>query len=83
MFRNRLEAPAVAQLSIPTSSALCDAELWMGVHPNGPSVLADTGESLAAHLAANPHLLGDQVNTTFSGQLPFLFKVLRSASLLK
>jgi mannose-6-phosphate isomerase len=50
----------------------------MGVHPNGPSVVAETGESLATLVAANPALLlGEAVNSRFSGQLPFLFKVLR------
>jgi mannose-6-phosphate isomerase len=50
----------------------------MGVHPNGPSVVAETGESLSALLAASPALLlGEAINTSFSGQLPFLFKVLR------
>jgi mannose-6-phosphate isomerase len=49
----------------------------MGVHPNGPSMIAETGESLASHLAANPDLLGHQVASSFNGQLPFLFKVLR------
>jgi mannose-6-phosphate isomerase len=52
-------------------------ELWMGVHPNGPSVLAETGQSLADHLAADPDLLGEPVKNMFNNQLPFLFKVLR------
>ena len=47
------------------------------MHPNGPSVLAETGESLSAHLTANPELLGEPVSTRFNSQLPFLFKVLR------
>ncbi|PNW87389.1 hypothetical protein CHLRE_02g147650v5 [Chlamydomonas reinhardtii] len=52
------------------------AELWMGAHPNGPSKVAATGESLASLLAAHPAaLLGARVAEHF-GQLPYLFKVL-------
>ncbi|KAG2437253.1 hypothetical protein HXX76_005916 [Chlamydomonas incerta] len=52
------------------------AELWMGAHPNCPSKVAATGESLASVLAAHPAaLLGARVAEHF-GQLPYLFKVL-------
>ena len=64
-------------ISIADSHLIFVLELWMGVHPNGPSVLAETGESLSAHLTANPELLGEPVSTRFNSQLPFLFKVLR------
>ncbi|CAD5229110.1 unnamed protein product [Bursaphelenchus okinawaensis] len=47
------------------------AELWMGVHPNGPSALED-GTSLADYLKSNPKTLGDHEK----GELQFLFKVL-------
>jgi len=52
------------------------AELWMGTHPSGPSLLADSKESLAALLASNPDNLGEKVVERFGPQLPFLFKVL-------
>ncbi|XP_023326981.1 mannose-6-phosphate isomerase [Eurytemora carolleeae] len=52
------------------------AELWMGVHPNGPSVIAETGETLAEYISKNPDCLGSKVSEKFQGQLPFLFKVL-------
>jgi len=52
------------------------AELWMGVHPNGPSVVAESGESLAEYIRKNPSCLGEKVGKQFSNQLPFLFKVL-------
>lgn len=50
----------------------------MGAHPNGPSKVAATGESLASLLAAHPAaLLGARVAEHF-GQLPYLFKVRES-----
>ncbi|KAI8870331.1 phosphomannose isomerase type I [Ramicandelaber brevisporus] len=59
------------------------AELWMGTHPNAPSVVADpvTGErtsvSLSALIAKDPQrLLGSEIASKFGGDLPFLFKVL-------
>ncbi len=48
----------------------------MGAHPNCPSKVAATGESLASVLAAHPAaLLGARVAEHFQGQLPYLFKV--------
>lgn len=52
------------------------AELWMGTHPNGPSRIASSGESLHEWIIQNPQALGDQVLNVFGVQLPFLFKVL-------
>ncbi|EGO01492.1 hypothetical protein SERLA73DRAFT_176798 [Serpula lacrymans var. lacrymans S7.3] len=55
------------------------AELWMGTHPKSPSRVAESGEILAAYLAAHPELIGDRVSKQFGikdGNLPFLFKVL-------
>ena len=52
----------------------------MGTHPKGPSTIAApdqySGQSLRHWLAANPWALGCDVETTFHGDLPFLFKVL-------
>ncbi len=51
------------------------AELWMGAHDRGPSVLAD-GRTLTDLVAENPAAaLGPEVAEIF-GELPFLFKVL-------
>jgi mannose-6-phosphate isomerase len=54
------------------------AELWMGVHPDGPS-LAESGGGkipLRALIDREPlRLLGEAVNAEFGG-LPFLFKIL-------
>lgn len=52
------------------------AELWMGTHPNGPSVILETGQPLSDYIAENPQCLGDEVRKTFGDELPFLFKVL-------
>lgn len=51
------------------------AELWMGTHPNGPSVMVDNGLLLVDWIQKNPRVLGTEVFERF-GQLPFLFKVL-------
>ncbi|XP_034935107.1 mannose-6-phosphate isomerase [Chelonus insularis] len=52
------------------------AELWMGTHLNGPSVLKNTGEHLHEYVGKNVTILGDKVRKTFGDSLPFLFKVL-------
>jgi mannose-6-phosphate isomerase len=54
------------------------AELWMGVHPGGPSEITDRGTrfSLKDLIDTDPRrYLGGEVYETF-GALPFLFKVL-------
>lgn len=52
------------------------AELWMGTHPNGPSHLSSSGESLHEWLLVYPQALGEGAIDKFGVQLPFLFKVL-------
>ncbi|VDN96476.1 unnamed protein product [Rodentolepis nana] len=53
------------------------AELWMGTHPSGPSVLwNDRSISLDAYIKDHPEYLGIPCVDTFGHQLPFLFKVL-------
>jgi mannose-6-phosphate isomerase len=55
------------------------AELWMGVHPQGPSTVElDTGERpLSEWIASDPQkILGPSVAARFDGKLPFLFKLL-------
>lgn len=52
------------------------AELWMGTHPSGPSMLSKTGETLHEWIQKNPHTLGVRAQELFGVQLPFLFKVL-------
>lgn len=58
------------------------AELWMGTHPNVPSIVVDgsknDGKTLREVVEANPDLVGQDLINKFGGnvQLPFLFKVL-------
>ncbi|KAI8927179.1 mannose-6-phosphate isomerase [Entophlyctis helioformis] len=50
------------------------AELWMGTHPNAPSVLVDSQTPLRDVLT--PSNLSPDLHKHYNGDLPFLFKVL-------
>ncbi|MDR2102221.1 MAG: mannose-6-phosphate isomerase, class I [Treponema sp.] len=65
-------------LGKPNTGGLPWAELWMGVHPGGPSVVKDGGETLAALIEQNPSYLGREILDEF-GALPYLFKLLAVA----
>lgn len=53
-----------------------EAELWIGAHEGGPSVLPD-GRRLDEAIAAEPvRFLGDRVHAEHGARLPFLMKVL-------
>nr|CAI5857580.1 unnamed protein product [Callosobruchus analis] len=52
------------------------AELWMGTHVNGPSLLRDNRKPLSAVIAEHPEYLGEKVVKQCNKELPFLFKVL-------
>ncbi|XP_076454112.1 mannose-6-phosphate isomerase-like [Babylonia areolata] len=55
------------------------AELWMGTHPNGPSMVMRPGQqdiALWEWVHENPDSLGSEVKNYFKNTLPFLFKVL-------
>ncbi|CAG8513333.1 6871_t:CDS:2 [Ambispora gerdemannii] len=54
------------------------AELWMGTHPNGPSLLVkDQTTSLKDVIAQNPYFyLSSKISQQYDNDLPFLFKVL-------
>jgi len=62
------------------------AELWMGVHPTGPSRVVESGEEgtepalLLSELIENDKaaFLGEEIARKY-GKLPFLFKVLAAA----
>jgi mannose-6-phosphate isomerase len=63
-------------LGLPSPADEPYAELWMGAHPDAPSVLAD-GTGLDAAITADPdRLLGPVVHERFGPRLPFLMKVL-------
>ncbi|HUG85901.1 MAG TPA: mannose-6-phosphate isomerase, class I, partial [Euzebya sp.] len=56
------------------------AELWIGAHPDSPSVLPD-GRSLDLAIAADGlSLLGPDVHDVFGLRLPFLTKVLAAST---
>ena len=66
----------VAALYAANQSAATDdapyAELWMGTHPSGPSVLAGSPTPLKAAIEAHPSLLlGDAVHARSVGPSPF------------
>ena len=52
------------------------AELWMGTHPNGPSKIAGSSETLDAYIKSHPEVLGNSCREKFGNNLPFLFKIL-------
>jgi mannose-6-phosphate isomerase len=55
------------------------AELWMGAHPKGPSMvrMGEKWVSLLELIKTNPKdILGKEVIKKFEGRLPYLFKVL-------
>jgi mannose-6-phosphate isomerase len=63
-------------LGEPSPAELPHAELWMGAHPDLPSVRAD-GVPLDKAIEAEPEqLLGAAVYERFGARLPFLLKVL-------
>lgn len=77
----------VAQLSqgatqAPISEQDPFAELWMGTHPSGPSVIKSTDEPLLTHLQKNEDSLGGEEKNKFGTDLPFLFKALSVAKAL-
>ncbi|MCZ2822306.1 mannose-6-phosphate isomerase, class I [Modestobacter sp. VKM Ac-2977] len=63
-------------LGLPSPADQPYAELWMGAHPDAPSVLSD-GRTLTEAITADPAgLLGPMVRERFGDRLPFLMKVL-------
>ncbi|QDY88942.1 mannose-6-phosphate isomerase, class I [Arthrobacter sp. UKPF54-2] len=70
---------AIAGLLGRPASGGPEAELWIGAHPDSPSVAADGGDRLAldALIAGDPeHHLGGESVAEFGPRLPFLLKVL-------
>lgn len=53
------------------------AELWVGAHPDDPSRIAGTADTLLTHIDADlDSTLGDAVLDTLGARLPFLLKLL-------
>ncbi|MES1173021.1 MAG: mannose-6-phosphate isomerase, class I [Myxococcales bacterium] len=64
-------------LGRPSPSVKPEAELWMGAHPNAPSLVLPSGESLATLIEREPaRLLGAANEARFGARLPYLLKVL-------
>jgi mannose-6-phosphate isomerase len=56
------------------------AELWLGAHPDSPSLLPD-GTALDEAIASDPtNLVGPEVQAQFGPRLPYLLKVLSAAA---
>eukprot|EP00227_Mantoniella_beaufortii_P022101 CAMPEP_0197580346 /NCGR_PEP_ID=MMETSP1326-20131121/4164_1 /TAXON_ID=1155430 /ORGANISM="Genus nov. species nov., Strain RCC2288" /LENGTH=135 /DNA_ID=CAMNT_0043144067 /DNA_START=303 /DNA_END=707 /DNA_ORIENTATION=- len=74
------EVSSLGELNTGTASDATKpyAELWMGTHPSGPSVVAATGVGLKETIAADAVAhLGAATLERFGGtDLPFLTKVL-------
>ena len=63
-------------LGEPTPAERPHAEMWVGAHPGGPSLLTD-GRPLDKAIAEEPEaMLGTAVLERFGPRLPFLLKVL-------
>nr|XP_021195436.2 mannose-6-phosphate isomerase [Helicoverpa armigera] len=52
------------------------AELWMGTHPNGPSMIIERGVLLSEYIKDNLDAIGPEVRKKFGVTVPFLFKIL-------
>jgi mannose-6-phosphate isomerase len=74
---------AIAELlGIANPSKTPQAELWMGAHPKGPSLVEvnQNWTSLPDLIEENPEaVLGQRIAKKFAGKLPYLFKVLAAA----
>lgn len=72
-------ATAIAELLGTTPSGAPEAELWMGAHPDSPSVALtpDGPVALDELISAHPHsMLGEDALAAFGARLPFLAKLL-------
>ncbi|PYI68413.1 mannose-6-phosphate isomerase, class I [Arthrobacter livingstonensis] len=78
-------ATAIAELLGRDPSGGPEAELWMGAHPDSPS-LADTPDgsvALDALIAAHPGaMLGSDAMAAFGARLPFMAKLLAAGQAL-
>lgn len=52
------------------------SELWMGTHPNGPSLIIERNVFLLDYIKDNLDAIGPAVRKHFGVDLPFLLKVL-------
>lgn len=52
------------------------AELWMGTHPNGPSLIIERNVFLSDYIEDNLDAIGPAVRKKFDVSVPFLLKIL-------
>ncbi|CAG9787302.1 unnamed protein product [Diatraea saccharalis] len=52
------------------------AELWIGTHPNGPSLIIDRGILLSEYIKDNLDAIGPVVRNKFGVAVPFILKIL-------
>lgn len=52
------------------------AELWIGTHPNGPSLIVERDILLSEYLKDNQDAVGPDVKRKFGVTVPFLLKIL-------
>lgn len=52
------------------------AELWLGTHPNGPSLIIERDVLLSDYIKDNVDAIGPVVKQRFGVAVPFLLKVL-------
>ncbi len=72
-----------ANAGVASDATKPHAELWMGTHPSGPSVVVGTGAGLKETIASDARAhLGERVLERFGPDLPFLTKVLSVAKAL-
>ncbi|MEU7897955.1 mannose-6-phosphate isomerase, class I [Nonomuraea sp. NPDC049152] len=61
----------------PSPSPEPEAEMWLGAHPSGPSLLAGRGVTLDRAIAADPEgELGGETVARFGARLPYLLKLI-------
>ena len=61
----------------PIYSSKPYAELWMGTHPNAPSIAMDDAHTpLQSLIHQYPELSTQTIYDQYDGDLPFLFKIL-------
>ncbi|MET8336395.1 mannose-6-phosphate isomerase, class I [Streptosporangium canum] len=75
---SRTDIATLTERPAPTPGP--EAEMWLGAHPAGPSILAGADRSLTELIAADPlAALGADVLDRYSRRLPYLMKVISVA----
>jgi len=72
---SRTALAALRGATVPSSAP--EAELWIGAHPNAPSLVLPNREPLSKLIEREPDpTLGPEVKARYGARLPFLLKVL-------